>query len=158
MSNQVSKPICIEQVNLSEEFLSKWNLLTKQYTCNQTKYTIYNADKNYLCDTDRVRRIYNTVISDPDTRKVYNVGSPMATPTNLFDAATEDICVTELIEGSMIYLFYDDRTSRWQMATTNAVGGTYSYFRENSVHAGKSKTFLQMVLESFREAGCEIDR
>ena len=151
MSNQVSKPICIEQVNLSEEFLSKWNLLTKQYTCNQTKYTIYNADKNYLCDTDRVRRIYNTVISDPDTKKIYNVGSPMATPTNLFDSATEDICVTELIEGSMIYLFYDDRTSLWQMSTTNAVGGTYSYFRENSVNAGKSKTFLQMVLESFRE-------
>lgn len=151
MSNTMSRPVYIENVNIGAEFLEKQNILKKEYTCDDVSYTILNADKNYLCDTDQSRRIYNTVIISPDTEEIVSIGSPISTPINLFACERDILSVTEMIEGSIIYIFYDTRLMKWQMATSNAIGGKYSYYRENANTS--AATFLQMMFDGFREGG-----
>lgn len=156
MTHTKSKPIYIETIDLSASTLQTLNIQVKQYTHDTIRYTIYNADKNYLCHTDQNRRIYNTIIENPDTHAILNAGSPITIPADTFEAPLEDICVTELIEGSMVYLFYDDRISAWQMATSNAVGGKYSYFRDNS-ESSNTQSFVSMVMEAFRDSNGETE-
>lgn len=154
MTNNMSRPNYTEKIDVTTETLNSLNIQIKPYTHIDKKYTILNTDKNYLCDTDRLRRCYNTIILDPETDEIINIGNPISTPTELFDALSEDICVTELIEGSIVYIFYDKRTTNWQMSTSNAIGGNYSYFRDNN---SNSVTFLLMVMEAFREPNSSIE-
>lgn len=155
MTNIMSRPIYIETIDVTTETITSLNIQVKPYQCLETKYSILNTDKNYLCDTDKNRRNYNTVILEPETDRILNIGNPISTPPELFDASSEDICVTELIEGSIVYLFYDERISNWQMSTSNAVGGNYSYFRDNNTTDALS--FLCMVMEAFREPNSKVD-
>jgi hypothetical protein len=135
-----------EQIDISPETIQKLQVNKKMYNTPDAKYTILNCDKNYLCDTDRQRRVYNSVIIDDTTQCIVNVGMPISMPMGTFEEGT--LQVTELIEGTMIYLFYETTNERWQIATTNAVGGMYSYFRDN---VNKSPTFSSMVMDAFRE-------
>ena len=159
----MSRPVHVEEVDVSIETITKINIKSKQYDFKETKYSILNADKDYLCNTDTLRRNYNTVILDPETNRILSIGNPISTPHELFDALYEDICVTELIEGSIVYLFYDARIENWQMSTANAIGGNYSYFRNNHNHnhnkdntdetnpSEPNHTFSSMVMDAFRE-------
>jgi hypothetical protein len=151
----MSRPVYIETIDVTTETITSLNIQVKPYQCLETNYSILNTDKNYLCDTDKTRRNYNTVILNPETDRILNIGNPISTPPELFDASSEDICVTELIEGSIVYLFYDERISNWQMSTSNAVGGNYSYFRDSNTT--DALTFLCMVMEAFREPTSKVD-
>lgn len=151
----MSRPVYIENIDVTTETITSLNIQVKPYHYLDTNYSILNTDKNYLCDTDKTRRNYNTVILDPETNRIMNIGNPISTPPELFDASSEDICVTELIEGSIVYLFYDERLSNWQMSTSNAIGGNYSYFRDGNTTDALS--FLSMVMEAFREPNSSVD-
>ena len=63
----------------------------------------------------------------------------------------DNLFVSEIIEGTMINLFYDPGAESWEIATKGAVGGNYWYFRTQypSVGAeGRQLTFRQMFLEA----------
>ena len=66
----------------------------------------------------------------------------------------DNLFVSEIIEGTMINLFYDPGAESWEIATKGAVGGNYWFFRTQypSVGAeGRQLTFRQMFLEA---CGC----
>ena len=155
MTHNMSRPVYIETIDVTTETITSLNIQVKPYKCLETNYSILNTDKNYLCDTDKTRRNYNTVILNPETDRILSIGNPISTPVELFDVSSEDICATELIEGSIVYLFYDARISNWQMSTSNAVGGNYSYFRDSNTTDALS--FLCMVMEAFREPNSKVD-
>ena len=43
-----------------------------------------------------------------------------------------DICANEMVEGTLLHLFYDNRNQRWEIATKNAIGGQYNLFQNKS--------------------------
>uniref|UniRef100_A0A6C0DNP7 Uncharacterized protein n=1 Tax=viral metagenome TaxID=1070528 RepID=A0A6C0DNP7_9ZZZZ len=67
-----------------------------------------------------------------------------------------ELHVNEYIEGVMIHLFYDPRTSSWEIATKGGVGGKYSYYGNLSKDPMNSEKrsrpyFYDMFMEAFRE-------
>jgi hypothetical protein len=151
MANSMSIPVNDTVVDVSTKTISNLNIQVKNFSVAEYHYVILNADKTYICDDDKQRRIYNTVIINPDKNKIISIGSPISTPIDHFDADCDDIGASELVEGSMIYLFYEERNNTWQIATSNAVGGNYSYFRNHDNGNTTTTTFLKMVMDAFRE-------
>lgn len=67
-----------------------------------------------------------------------------------------ELHVNEYIEGVMIHLFYDPRSSSWEIATKGGVGGKYSYYgnlgKDPMNSEKKSRPhFYEMFMEAFRE-------
>lgn len=138
---------------------------TKEYESrliesNYVKYNIINYDSWFVTEIDERHGKYRSVIlSSPENKVV--CFSPVKTmeldrfrdkyPT--LKAATSKFCVNELIEGTMINLFYDERLSVWQISTKNAIGGNYWYFRNQYVVDPQSElirqpTFFKMFMEA----------
>jgi hypothetical protein len=65
---------------------------------------------------------------------------------------THSIYVNELIEGTMIHLFYDARISSWEIATKRSIGGDYYYQQKNKLDDDTNITFLDMVMDAFGES------
>lgn len=63
----------------------------------------------------------------------------------------DNLLVSEIIEGTMINLFYDPGAESWEIATKGAVGGNYWFFRTQYPSVGvegRQLTFRQMFLEA----------
>jgi hypothetical protein len=58
--------------------------------------------------------------------------------------------VEEIVEGTMINLFWDERIG-WEIATKKGVSGNYFYFRNQYQGNGEQKTFRQMFLDAFTQ-------
>ena len=75
------------------------------------------------------------------------------------DITSDEVQITDIIEGTMINLFYTP--DGWEIATKSAIGGHYWYYRTQygqSVVESGQKTFRQMFLEAMRvEADTSLD-
>lgn len=117
------------------------------------EYFFFNYDSDYICDNDEETGRYRSVIFNT-YQELLSI-SPFKTLTldffkKNFDLAKEEIFVDELIEGTMIQLFWDPRMNEWEIATKKSIGGNYSYFKiPNDV---PHISFRSMVLEAFRES------
>jgi hypothetical protein len=63
----------------------------------------------------------------------------------------DGLYVSQVIEGTMINLFFDHETELWEIATKGAVGGNYWFLRTQYPSIGMSSaqlTFRQMFLEA----------
>jgi hypothetical protein len=94
-------------------------------------------------------------MSVEDFTQKYPVG-PSAGAGENFAGDSADMYVNEVIEGTMINLFYDrngnDDGGCWEIATKGAVGGNYWYLRTQYPAVGidgPQRTFRQMFLEAF---------
>ena len=56
---------------------------------------------------------------------------------------TMNYTLEELVEGTMINLFWNDYLDEWDIATKNSLGGKYSFYQDNK------KTFRTMFLRSY---------
>jgi hypothetical protein len=140
---------------------------SKLYTTKKAGYTILNNNDNkdtltvneYLEDT-QCSGLYNSVILIPDSNMVLSYSPPTEVSFNDFALTypiiTPNICVNELIEGTLIHLFYDFRINSWEIATKNAVGGDYWFYRTNYAQVSPicpaqptQMTFRDMFIEAF---------
>lgn len=134
----------IESINKMKNIISKEvvELDTKQ------NYVLLNYDKNYICNDDHEKRLYNCVVLDPKTRNILSIGC-----TKSYDLATykslykydEDIVLEDMIEGLFVQLFYDPRMEKWEMCTRNSIAGKYSYYRMPHI---KSSTYRNMLFDA----------
>jgi len=124
---------------------------SKEYNTPHAKYQILN--RSVHCADEE----YRSVVIDPDTKKILCFAPPKSVSIEQFTAQnidTEEIEATEIIEGTMINLFYDERIQSWEIATKSAIGGNYWFFR-TQYNTNKDEiqlTFRDMFIEAFRES------
>ena len=72
---------------------------------------------------------------------------------------TKHLYANEVIEGTMINLFYNKSNDSWEIATKSAVGGNYWYYRtqyDGSLEFDKQMTFRDMFMEALEENDQEL--
>ena len=114
-------------------------------------YRILNYDKS--ADETLYGGIYRSVITDLEG-KLLCFSPPSSIPKEGFpELTTDSFIATEIVEGTMINLFYDKTIESWEIATKGSVGGNYWYYRNQypdlpDTMTIKELTFRQMFLEA----------
>ena len=135
----------------------------KKHTNKTTnlKYTILNYDPQNLL-FDKIEGLYRSVIlSDPEG-ELLSFSHPRSEVLQIFQEKypvldSHHFWINEIIEGTMIQLFWDSRLDRWEIATKGAVGCDYWFYRTKYPESGKGvsdgsnqKTFRDMFFDIFQ--------
>lgn len=133
---------------------------SKQYSYNGETYTIYNYDTSIVTDNDYDKTgLYRSVVVD-SSGNIVSFAPPKSVTSEYFEKANFDIeCnfnlfANEIVEGTMINLFYNKNNGSWEISTKSAIGGNYWYFRtsyQNSSSHYKQMTFREMFIEGLGE-------
>ena len=93
---------------------------------------------------------FRSVITDG--KKVCSYSPPKSLPLSaIAEESYSSFRLEELVEGTMINLFYDMKSKDWIITTKSGIGGRYKFYA-----AGK-KTFRHMFLEAMVAQGLEFD-
>jgi hypothetical protein len=146
----MSSPIIVTVKTDSNCIDTTPDIKSKSVTTEQfVQYTILNYFDEISFTHDQTKRFYNSVVIDPETRKILSIGSPRAYDFALFrkvyPVCDDSIVVEEMVEGVSIQLFYEFRTGKWEIATRNAVGGNYAYYR---LPGQTSMTYRNMLFDA----------
>jgi hypothetical protein len=155
MNSTQSMPIAFS-VNLSEYDQNK--IKFKTYKKNEgVSYDILNYDKDILCNDDILNGYYRSVVANPETNEILSFAPPKSIPIESFKERFPDVknlYVNEIIEGTMVNLFWDNRLNSWEISTKSAIGGNYWFFRtqyDASDPREKQLTFREMFIEACGE-------
>jgi hypothetical protein len=131
-------------------------------------YIVRTLDSDFISNQDISNRIYRSMISD-ENDNVISIAPPKSLPNDDFLKAnfsnfsgkiiSDSIKAEEIIEGTMINLFYVKSIGKWEIATKKSVGGNYHFFRNQYFPdlVEEQKTFLQMFLDGFNNPGKTLD-
>ena len=130
------------------------NINNKQCKFEDQIYTIKNYDRNMVSDAFNELFAYKSVIYD-ETGKLLCVAPPKSIGYNQFISSYEcdsNIEISEIIEGTMINLFYHN--DKWVISTRGAIGGSYFYFRNQyfvDIHSSARQiSFYDMFMEALQ--------
>ena len=123
---------------------------TCKSSTNGFPYFVYTLENEFLPNNEVNNRYYRSIIQNASTQSVLSIAPSKSMPFDefLINYIDEEVRVTNIIEGTMINLFYIDG---WEIATRNSMGGNYHYFRTqyDGITANESQpTFKQMFLEA----------
>jgi hypothetical protein len=127
---------------------------TKFYKGNRN-YKIFNCiDDPNMPENDPIGR-FRSVITNEEGEEIVAYSPPKTASFQHFkeqnpDINADTIIVNELIEGTMITLFYDKVLNIWEIATKGAIGGKYWFYRTDYETKTGQKTFRKMFLEALR--------
>lgn len=132
-----------------------FKIKTKYYNKNNVQYKILNYDNELLCFDDYISSLYRSLIVSFPENKILSFSPQKSLEKDKFiekyPKIDENIIVNEIIEGTMINLFYDCRIEKWEISTKSAIGGIYFYYRNHyEEKIIKQKTFYEMFLDAFR--------
>ena len=141
----------------------------------QNNYIILNNDSSCITFDDSNLRLYRSIILDAETNELLCFSPPNSIDLDTFTKkypsfTNEEIYANEIIEGTMINLFYDKKRETWEIATRGSIGGNYWYYKTKYVLDERDntfmksgldkeytqKTFRQMFLESLRDGDEEF--
>jgi hypothetical protein len=105
--------------------------------------------------------IYRSVIYSTNTEKPICMSLPKSIPFDDFlntpNLTKDMIYINEIVEGTMITMFYNVDTERWVLATKNRIGANYFFYRtdytylslmETNQESKYQYTFYEMVMEA----------
>ena len=101
-------------------------------------------------------KLFRSVILNEDETNLLSFSLPKSVPFYHFKERYSEIgapfhlepsrfLINEIVEGTMINLWWDDTNEQWQISTKKAVSGNYTYFKTPLVE--KQKTFKEMFTE-----------
>jgi hypothetical protein len=150
---------------------TKTNIQGRDSTYQGRSYTLLNYEKGYVCFDDKEARLYRSVVFQHPTGRLCAVSPPKSVPIDHFTVGRKDqldpwVLVTEIIEGTMINLWYDHVAGCWEISSKTAVGADHTYCRyhlsdgaeacpleETGVFVGE-RTFREMFVEATGGMGC----
>jgi hypothetical protein len=105
-----------------------------------------------LTDDNAYIRLYRSIITDENMDILcYSpcTALPIDDFKNKYPSITPSIYANEIIEGTMINLFYDPRHQSWEISTRATIGCNYWYYRTQytSTKDESQLTFKQMFME-----------
>lgn len=124
---------------------------TKNISYRGRNYKIKNLEKAYLPHTDYVNRMYRSAVYNQHEQLIA-LAPLQSFPNNNFVLdlkSNSTFIINEIVEGTMINLFWDSDEGCWDICTKRGIGGNYSYFRNENK---ENKTFRTMFLEALSEA------
>lgn len=149
--------------NIDLANLNKDKIKSKTYITNDIIYNIINNERD--C-TDDSLLLYRSIITD-ENNDILCFAPPSSIEYNNFitkyplydnyiceenDPTTvetheNDIFINELIEGTMINVFYDKRISSWEISTRSSIKANNWYYRTEYENQDKNqKTFREMFV------------
>lgn len=136
--------------NIDTQAFDTEKVKAKTYTTQYAGYTVLNRDIHL--DASEYGE-YRSVVIDPESKKILCVSPPKSiAPAEFFEKFADKTGVeaTEIIEGTMLNLFYDPRIQSWEIASKGAVGGNYWYFRTQYEHSPDAvqMTFRDMFVDA----------
>jgi hypothetical protein len=150
--------ICQEMMNIYNIDTTNYNkdkIKTKTYNKSNVAYTILNYDKDVICDDDFSNGYYRSlIISSPENKLLAFSPQKSMKPeafVEKYPVVDKNIFMNEIIEGTMVNLFFDERVGQWEISTRGAVGGSYFYYRNQyDINSDKKNqsSFYQMFLEA----------
>lgn len=142
--------------SLSLEDYNERKIKTKFYTKDGIEYCILNYDTTVLCFDDNETANYRSVILSSPEKKILCFSPPKSMDIDTFvekyPEMNDSVIANEIIEGTMINLFFDERIQKWEIATKGAIGANYFYYR-NDYNEGSGvppKTFYRMFLDALK--------
>lgn len=133
--------------------------------CSSIEYKILNYDNTIVCNNDNKLGMYRSVIVSHPENKIVSFAPPKSMTLDFFkelnpDIQSPDIIVNEIIEGTMISLFYDQRIQSWEVASKGAVGCNYWFYRlqyDKITEKVEQPTFRKMFLDVFNSSDKDIN-
>lgn len=96
---------------------------------------------------------YRSVVLDGKGEKLLCFAVPKAISVDLFktfEFPKNEVSLTEIVEGTMVSLFFDFEIGVWDIATKRAVGGNYRFYRQRHLEGQEEvKSFRKMFNEAF---------
>ena len=170
-NNRAYNLLLIDGINLKEcfqnnnlEILENSKLIHKHWAKNDKIYHILKYDKtkmktdncnittdncNITTDNCNIGFIRSVIYSN---QKINVFSPPKAINISIFikNYREEDCIAEELIEGTMINVFYDHDINKWEIASKTSVGGNVTYFQDQP-------TFSELFYECCDELAINMD-
>ena len=123
-----------------------------QYGNKDTKYhySIYNLENEFVANADLQNRIYRSAILSSEN-KILALAPSKSLP-DVCHLPGNQFSVNEMMEGTMVNLFWDPNSESWEISTKKNIGGNYFFFRnsyDSELEEPEQKTFRQMFEEVF---------
>lgn len=126
-----TKPIKMMYTNDGEEYSVQW-------------YMLHYLKENLNINNISTIGLFRSVVTDGN--RIFVFSPPKALPFSIFSTFKYEDCVLEeLVEGTMINLFWNNYINEWDMSTKGSIGGRYSFYQDNK------KSFREMFLEAMIE-------
>lgn len=132
------------------------NVRSKQYKFDDRIYDIYNYEREFICDDNDRLRLCKSLIYD--NGELLSMAPPKSISykkfTDLFEFDKENIEISQLVEGTMINMFYNHNNNKWHISTRGAIGGQYFYFRnqyyQDKYNQCRQISFYDMFMEALQ--------
>jgi hypothetical protein len=115
-------------------------------------YAVVNYSRDCAGDVDS--DVYRSVIFAWDTQTLLGFSPPRSISLPVFRERYPELksssLINEIVEGTMISLFYDNTISKWEIATKSAVSGKYYYYRNEyfNTNTTQTSTFRRMFIDA----------
>ena len=139
-----------------DDITSIQNVRSKKYEFDERQYDIYNYDREVVCDDNDRLRLCKSLIYD--NGELLSIAPPKSISyknfTQMFEFDNENIEISQLVEGTMINMFYNHNNSKWIISTRGAIGGQYFYFRnqyyQDKYNQSRQISFYDMFMEALQ--------
>ena len=115
-------------------------------------YEMLTCDTNYVCFDDSYSGYFRSIVCDPNTHHILSYAPAKALTATQFREKYpefENMFVSEVVEGTMINLFYSPVAGSWEISTRGSIGGNYWFNRTQYANeTTKQNTFRQMFMEA----------
>jgi hypothetical protein len=114
--NEVPDYVKVRQISYGLENSTKYN------------YTVYNLESEYIPNVNFKNRIYRSAIMSGT--KLLALAPSKSLSNDVFTQfCMDESQATEIIEGTMVNMFWDQNSECWEIATKKGIGGNYYFFR-----------------------------
>ena len=128
--NGIDMKLLISKIN-SEDNFNDYNLTKKLWTRNNKPYHIIKYNRSMLTkNIFGTIGLFRSIIFSNNSINVFSPPKSLDKDIFCFEFRETDCIAEELIEGTMINLFYDNDIQKWEIASKSTVGANITFFKE----------------------------